>query len=240
VYLSSVRLLVLDESNALPKKLSSAYSISLATPPLVDFDFDLAFVKKGVTPAPAAIKLPEALQQIGYSGPRVTDLNMMNMYVISFPPLTTEGVRKPAASFIFNIDLGGKTLVANLAMPFPSNTTIAAHPSITLGPLSIIHISAVGWYIFTGSWCITRNSGYQMTSLSINNVPSVKRIRHNMAPKVDDETIPNSFPFTFIVQVTDELMAVNGGFAKVSVMCYSSVNADFQGGFMNFLDVAMI
>ena len=73
VYLTSNSLLAMDESNPLVKKLAETYIISLATPPLINFEFDLAFVRKNVSPAPPANKLSEALQQIGYSGPRVTN-----------------------------------------------------------------------------------------------------------------------------------------------------------------------
>jgi hypothetical protein len=84
VYLNAARLLVLDESRPLVKKLAQTYNISLAPPVLANFEFALAFIKKGVTPAPAAIKLSEALQQVGYSGPLITKLEQISMYVVAF------------------------------------------------------------------------------------------------------------------------------------------------------------
>ena len=46
VYLSNANVLVLDESNPVTKKNATSYRISFATPPLVNFEFGLAFVKK--------------------------------------------------------------------------------------------------------------------------------------------------------------------------------------------------
>ena len=46
VYLTSNSLLAMGESNPLVKKLAETYIISLATPPLINFEFDLAFVRR--------------------------------------------------------------------------------------------------------------------------------------------------------------------------------------------------
>ena len=93
---------MLDESRPLVKKLAETYNITLAQPALVNFEFALAFVKKGVTPAPAAIKLSEALQQVGYSGPPITKLDQINMYVVAIAVSVDEALvkEKPGASFI--------------------------------------------------------------------------------------------------------------------------------------------
>ena len=169
VYLSTSQLLALDETNPLLKKLSKSYNIALATPPLVGFDFDLAFTKKDVTPVPAAIKLRDALQVVGYNGPIVSDLNLINMYKIILP--TSEALVKPAASFMYNVDLGLVTLAADIGRPLPVNTTILPSPDILIGDaLGSIFIKTPGWFIFTGSWCVNQNFGYQMTFLTVNCV----------------------------------------------------------------------
>lgn len=93
VWLSATSVLVLDDSNPLLQRLAASYTISLATPPLVNFPFDLAFVAKGVTPAPAALKLNEVLQALGYQGPPVTNLEQISMYKVALGAvLTSQGV----------------------------------------------------------------------------------------------------------------------------------------------------
>ena len=192
VYLSTSQLLVLDESSPLLKKLTSSYNISLATPPLVDFDFGLAFTKKDVTPTPAAIKLRDALQVIGYNGPIVSDLNTINMYIIILP--VTEALIKPAASFMLNVDLGPEALVPDVARPIPVNTTTLAHPDILIGDsVRGTYIKTPGWYIFTGAWCVKQNSGYQIPIRKVNGGEVDRHIRHNVGQKICDENIPNCF-----------------------------------------------
>ena len=46
VYIKDSSLLAIDESNLIAKRLVAEYRISLATPPLVNFAFDLAFIRK--------------------------------------------------------------------------------------------------------------------------------------------------------------------------------------------------
>ena len=88
-YISAGTLLVIDESNRVAQTLTAAYTIALANPPLVNFPFDLAFFRRGVTPAPPAVKLMEALRAIGYTGPEVINLAQVNMYMtkITLPSL---------------------------------------------------------------------------------------------------------------------------------------------------------
>ncbi len=124
--MNAARMLVLDESRPLVKKLAENYNITLAQPALVNFEFALAFVKKGVTPAPAAIKLSEALQQVGYSGPLITQLEQISMYVVAFGE-SVEAIEKPAASFSYNVDLGLVTLAGDISRPLPVNTTMLAN-----------------------------------------------------------------------------------------------------------------
>ena len=85
VYLSNANVWVLDESNPVVKKIATSYRISLATPPLVNFEFGLAFTQSDVTPAPAAIKLRDELQTIGYNGALVTELKQIDMYYPNLP-----------------------------------------------------------------------------------------------------------------------------------------------------------
>lgn len=80
-WISGTKLLAVDELFPLNKSIISSYKVALATPPLVNFEFDLAFVAK-VTPPPAGIKLSEALQVVGYQGPRVTKLSQLKMYML--------------------------------------------------------------------------------------------------------------------------------------------------------------
>ena len=130
VNLSNANILVLNESNPVTKKIATSYRISLATPPLVNFDFGLAFVKSDETPAPAAIKLRDVLQNVGYNGPLVTKLKQIDMYYLNLP--VTEALSKPAASFMHNVDLGAVTLAQDIARPLPVNTTVLASPDILL------------------------------------------------------------------------------------------------------------
>jgi len=74
-------MLVMDILNPYVKKLANHYIVRLALP-AETLEFDLGFVTSGVTPAPAAIALRDALQVIGYNGPRVTSLLQMHMYKI--------------------------------------------------------------------------------------------------------------------------------------------------------------
>ena len=107
------------------------------------FEFDLAFTKKDVTPRPAAIKLLEALQAIGYNGPIVTDLNMIQMYVAriaELPPNVT-------ASFGYNVDLGQVVLQADVPRPLPCNVTLAQS-------LYIFFVNQGGGYAYKPSRCI--------------------------------------------------------------------------------------
>jgi len=89
-WLSATKLLVLDESNPLVAKVSARFNISLATPPLSNFPFDLAFVAK-TTPPPAAVKLADALQAVGYQGPMITTLKQVNMYIAELEAVSTTG-----------------------------------------------------------------------------------------------------------------------------------------------------
>ena len=241
VYLSNANVLVLDESNPVTKKIASSYRISIATPPLVNYDFGLAFTKSDETPAPAAIKLRDALQNVGYNGPLVTKLKEIDMYYLNLP--VTEALLKPAASFMYNIDLGVVTLAQDIARPLPVNTTILASPDILIGDaVGSIFIKTPGWFIFTGAWCLNQNTGYQITNLIINNVNVGKNIRHNWSPKVNDANLPNSFHFTFIVKITEAQIRAgpSGIHASVGINCYTSETVGFAGGAVNFLDVAMI
>ena len=86
VYIRDNRLLAIDESNLIAKRLAANYRISLATPPLVNFAFDLAFVRKATIPAPAAVTLMTALRAIGYGGPEVVNLAQANMYLLTIEP----------------------------------------------------------------------------------------------------------------------------------------------------------
>jgi hypothetical protein len=90
VWLSATSLLVLDESNPLIRKLTAAYNVSLATPPLLNFPFDLAFIAKTTTPS-AALKLSEALQNVGYQGPMITNLRQVDMYIAALEAVSTGG-----------------------------------------------------------------------------------------------------------------------------------------------------
>jgi hypothetical protein len=241
VYLSNANVLVLDESNPVTKKNATSYRILIATPPLVNFEFGLAFVKSDETPAPAAIKLRDVLQNVGYNGPLVTKLKQIDMYYLNLP--VTEALSKPAASFMYNIDLGLVTLAANIARPLPVNTTILPSPDILIGDsVGSIFIKTPGWFLFTGAWCVNQNFGYQMTSLVINGVNVGKNIRHNWEPKATDANLPNSFHFTYIDKITEAQIRAgpSGIHASVGILCYTSEEVGFAGGAVNFLDVAMI
>jgi hypothetical protein len=207
----------------------------------VNFDFSLAFIKKDVTPTPAAIKLRDALQVIGYSGPIVSDLNMIHIYAFNSP--VSEALVKPAASFMYKIDLGVVTLAQDIARPLPVNTTILPSPDILIGDgLGSIFIKTPGWFIFTGAWCVQQNFGYQITNLLVNNVNVGKNIRPNWEPKSTDANFPNSFHFTFFVKITEVMSRAgpSGIHASVGINCYSSTEIGFAGGQVNFLDVALI
>ena len=118
-----------------------------------------------------------------------------------------------------------------------------ASPYILIGDaLGHIFIKTPGWFIFTGAWCLQQNSGYQLTIVKINGVNVDKNIRHNWAPKLNDANLPNSFHFTFIVKITEGMISAgpSGIHASVGIHCYSSTEVGFAGGFINFLDVAMI
>jgi len=81
VYLNPLLMLVMDELNPYVQKLANDYIVRLALP-AESLDFALGFVRRGVTPAPAAIALRDALQVNGCNGPRVSSLSQMNMYKI--------------------------------------------------------------------------------------------------------------------------------------------------------------
>ena len=144
---------------------------------------------------------------------------------------------------MYNVDLGLVTLAQDIARPLPINTTILPSPDILIGDaLGSIFIKTPGWFIFTGSWCVNQNFGYQMTFLKVNGVNVGKNIRHNGEPKTTDAALPNSFHFTFIVKITpgDIAAGPSGIHASVGINCYTSEEVGFAGGPLNFLDVAMI
>ena len=81
-----------------------------------------------------------------------------------------------------------------------------------------------------------------MTILKVNGANVNNNIRHNWTPKLSDANLANSFHFTFIVKITEAMTSAGPSaiHASVSIDCYSSVEVAFAGGFVNFVDVAMI
>jgi hypothetical protein len=216
-----------------------SYTLTQTTPPLVGFEHDLAFTKKDVTPRPAAIKLHEALQAIGYNGPIDIDLNMIQMYVAriaELPPNVT-------ASFGYNVDLGQVVLQADVPRPLPCNVTFVESPKINLVNQGggVMRINLPGVYIIQGGWTCQANGGYQMTILTVFNTETHKRIRHNIQQKIGDENIPNAFPFTFLLTVADAMIEENHSkYIEVSIRCYLSSTTRFSGGPGNYIDVAKL
>ena len=77
-------MLMVDSAQPFNKQILEKYHITLATPPLLSFDFQLEFTPKTPeSPPQAAIKLSEVLQILGRSGPRLTDVAEINMQFVS-------------------------------------------------------------------------------------------------------------------------------------------------------------
>ena len=81
-----------------------------------------------------------------------------------------------------------------------------------------------------------------MTILTVfKKTETHKRIRHNIQQKLGDATIPNSFPFTFLLTVTDAMIDSNPSkYIEVSIRCYSSATTNFSGGPRKNIDVVRL
>ena len=148
------------------------------------------------------------------------------------------------ASFGYNVDLGQIVLEGEIPRPLPCNVTLVPSPNVILveGGGGVMRINLPGVYIIQGGWTCQANGGYQMTILIVfNNTETHKRIRRNIQQKLGDDNIPNSFPFTFILTVTDAMIEENPSkYIEVSVRCYSSATTTFSGGPGNYIDVVKL
>jgi len=224
VYISAGTLLVFDASNPVVRKLAASYTIALANPPLVNFPFDLAFFRRGVTPAPAAVRLMEALRAMGYTGPEVVKLAQINMYMtkITLPSL-------PAFMACNWNPLSAKTIVQNSWVGLPMSTVnFKTTDEIIMadGPNGVFHITRPGLYQIQGSACFAYNVGYQLICATLNsaNPNTAYWSRFFSATKNASDTSQSSFPFTFTLYIADAnlLATTSGRAARVDVQLFSS------------------
>ena len=198
------------------QKLTASYTIALANPPLANFPFDLAFFRRGVTPAPPAVKVMEALRAIGYTGPEVINLAQVSMYItkITLPSL-------PA--FIGCTWSGTQALAVNTWTAFPmSSVSEKETDEIKFNNPAIgeFYVTRSGLYQCTGSVTVNENNGFlkigaQMNYLNPDNV-HVFRYPGNL-----DSQPSLPFSFTGLITPTNIAQGVDGRAATIRIVLFA-------------------
>jgi hypothetical protein len=224
VHLNDILMLAVDETYPINQLILSSYTVALATPPLVSYEFDLAFKLKSSVSSPS-LKLSEVLLAVGYNGPRISNLSQLYMQLVQFEsPETTFAEFRWLSSDDFNVP----STWVDLPLTQISLTT-TYDVKLEFG---YIKMKRAGIYQVTGAWTRKMNNviASYFTGFSLNDSdPSAHTqvINYNPPYTLSGSTGTVAVPgqsnnFTFIVNITDADINANDdshAWLKIKIKC---------------------